>query len=62
MKVQCVGDKKDGVVKVLDVDELEKFASEDRPLIDTGINEEDGGEGEENEEDDDEQEEPEDEE
>lgn len=62
VKVQCVGDKKDGVVKVLDVDELEKFASEDRPLIDTGINEDDGGEGEENEEDDDEQEEPEDEE
>jgi len=64
IKVQCVGDKKDGVVKVLDVEELTKFALEDRPLIDTGINEEDGGEGEgeENEEDDDEQDEPEDEE
>lgn len=59
-----MGDKKDGVVKVLDVDELTKFALEDRPLIDTGINEDDGGdgEGEENEEDDDEPEEPEDEE
>jgi len=62
IKVQCVGDKKDGVVKVLDVEELTKFALEDRPLIDTGINEEDGGEGEENEEEDDEQDEPEDEE
>lgn len=64
IKVQCVGDKKDGVVKVLDVDELTKFALEDRPLIDTGINEEDGGdgEGEENEDEDEDQEEPEDEE
>lgn len=62
IKVQCVGDKKDGVVKVLDVEELTKFALEDRPMIDTGINEEDGGEGEENDEEDDEGEEPEDEE
>lgn len=62
IKVQCVGDKKDGVVKVLDVEELTKFALEDRPLIDTGINEDDGGEGEDNEEDEDEGEEPEDEE
>ncbi|KAG4078358.1 hypothetical protein HA402_013068 [Bradysia odoriphaga] len=62
IKVQCVGDKKDGVVKVLDVEELTKFALEDRPLIDTGINEEDGGDGEENEEDEDEGDEPEDEE
>lgn len=62
IKVQCVGDKKDGVVKVLDVEELTKFALEDRPLIDTGINDEDGAEGEENEEEDEEPEEPEDEE
>lgn len=48
------------MVKVLDVEELTKFALEDRPLIDTGINEEDGGEGEENDEEEDE--EPEDEE
>lgn len=31
-----MGDKKDGVVKVLDVEELTKFALEDRPMIDTG--------------------------
>lgn len=62
IKVQCVGDKKDGVVKVLDVEELTKFALEDRPMIDTGINEEEGGEGDENEEDEDEGDEPEDEE
>lgn len=62
IKVQCVGDKKDGVVKVLDVEELTKFALEDRPMIDTGINEEEGGEADENEEDEDEGDEPEDEE
>lgn len=63
IKVQCVGEKKDGVVKVLNIEELTKFALEDRPLIDTGINEDAGdGEGEENEEDEDDQEEPEDEE
>jgi len=66
IKVQCVGDKKDGVVKVLDVEELTKFALEDRPMIDTGVNEDegegDGGDGDENEEEDEDQEEPEDEE
>lgn len=35
IKVQCVGDKKDGIVKVIDVEELAKFAAEDRPKIDT---------------------------
>lgn len=34
IKVQLVGDKKDQRVKVLDMDELQKFANEDRPKID----------------------------
>ncbi|KAJ6636325.1 hypothetical protein Bhyg_14913 [Pseudolycoriella hygida] len=58
IKVQCVGDKKDGLVKVLDVEELTKFALEDRPQIDTGINEEEAEEGGDNEEEDEGEEEP----
>lgn len=34
IKVTLVGEKKDGRVKVIDVDELERFANEDRPQID----------------------------
>lgn len=34
IKVTLVGEKKDGKVKVIDVDELEKFAAEDRPQVD----------------------------
>jgi len=34
IKVKLIGDKKDGKVKVVDIDELEKFALEDRPKID----------------------------
>lgn len=34
IKVTLVGEKKDGRVKVIDIDELEKFAAEDRPKID----------------------------
>jgi len=65
IKVTLVGDKKDGKVKVVDIDELEKFALEDRPQIDLtpkgaerganeaeddGNEEDDGEEGEEGEE------------
>lgn len=34
IKVTLVGEKKDGKVKVIDVDEFEKFAAEDRPQVD----------------------------
>lgn len=34
IKVQLIGEKKDGKVKVVDIDELEKFAAEDRPQVD----------------------------
>lgn len=60
-----MGDKKDGKVKVMDVEELAKYAAEDRPQVepkptnpgpvDNGEEEEDGGEDEEDEDEEDEE-------
>lgn len=58
--VQTVGDKKDGKVKVVDVEALAGYAAEDRPEVETkpqisapaggnNMDEEDGGEDEEDE-------------
>lgn len=33
IKVQLIGDKKEGKVKVVDIAEFEKYASEDRPKV-----------------------------
>lgn len=42
IKVTVVGDKKDGKVKVVDLPELERFATEDRPKVDTAPKAADG--------------------
>lgn len=44
IRVQIVGEKKDGKVKVLDISEFDKFAKEDRPKIDITPKGAEGGE------------------